>query len=325
MADILLSRMRVLAAKIEATPGVAESLTAAEGAMCVYRPEIRQDAEVVQRDSQGGFNQYAANVSARLGTVTFQTEMIAPSVAPLWALTLLRGCGFKATGSGTTTAGAGEIAEQYVLDPVPPGGAGSGQKTLTVGVFQNGRYKYIYGAMGNVRFLFDAARRAMMEFTFRGIWGGVTDAAIIAPTYPTAPPLRFVASSLLIGAWSPKVKNLVLDCGNEVYVREDSSQLSGYHHAVISNRRVNGHIDPEAQKVATKDVYGEWLLGTLANLSFKLGSGDDVVYVSASNLQWMSPNDGDRSNVHTDEIDFQLLSDDLTLGVTTTAATTMAP
>lgn len=313
MTAPLLRRVRVLAAKVETTPGTAESLVVGNAAFNVFDPKIQQTFEMAEREKQGGFGLLPASPGGRLGTVSFSIELSAPGVQPGWAAVFLPGCGM---GFSTT---------KYILDAVPPEGAGSTQETLTIGLYENGLFKSIYGAMGNVKFTFTSGKRAMAEFTFTGLWAPPTDVAILAPTYPTDPPLRFETSGLTIGAWTPAVQEMSIDLGNEVYVREDSTKAAGYSSACIAMRKVAGSINPEAGLVATKDVYGELLASTEASLSFVCRSGNDSATFSATKLQWLNPQEGERNGIQVDDIAFALNADDLQVIFDTASSTTVAP
>ena len=56
----LLKRRRVLAAKVEATSGTAETLTSAEGAFNAYDVMIQPEIDKEPREIQGSFGSLAA-------------------------------------------------------------------------------------------------------------------------------------------------------------------------------------------------------------------------------------------------------------------------
>jgi hypothetical protein len=156
-----------------------------------------------------------------------------------------------------------------------------------------------------VVFRFDAGKRIVAEFTFTGIWVAPSDVAVISPTYPTTAPIRFVSSSLAIGSWSPKVASMTIDLGNEVILREDSSNSSGYSTAIITGRRVNGEIDPESSLVADDDPYGDWLSLTEASLSCTCGSSGNQAAFTVEKAQFTTLQEGERNGLHTDAVQFQ--------------------
>lgn len=305
MVAPLYDRVAVLAAKAEDTPGEAEELTGAEAAFNVFSPNPEAQIEMEEREGQGGVGIYLPSAPAgRLGQITFATEVYAPTSTPLWAETFLPAVGLGNTGS------------VYVIDPKPPEAEGSTQQTLTIGYYTNGLFEYIYGAMGTLVMTFDAAKKVRFEWIFKGIYGGKTDVAILDPTYPADVPMRFVASSLAVGDWNPQVAQFKIDLGNEIYVREDSSTASGFSSAVIGTRRIKGTMNPEAALVATKDTQGDWLGMVEAALSFNISNPTSSAAFAASKLQIVNIKRGNRSRLLTDEIDFVINSDDLSITLT---------
>jgi hypothetical protein len=202
--------------------------------------------------------------------------------------------------------------------------AGTTQKTLTIAVYENGLWKQIFGAMGNVIFTFDSAKRCFMEFTFRGIWTTPSDVGILSPVYPSEMPLQFISSALLIGAWAPPIAQLTCNLNNEVYVREDSTTATGYSHAVIGTRRVGGTMNPEASLVSTEPIYTNWENSVERSIVWACRRGTATAYFGASQFQILNPQEADRSGVQIDDIEYQLNGDDLQMvlsdGTTTTTA-----
>jgi len=297
----LLTRVRVLAAKVEATPGTAESLAADDAAFNVFDAQMQPQMELAERPQQGGFSRLPSVPGARLGVCRFSLDLYSGGGAqPAWAEVFLLACGFK----WNTT--------KYVLDAVPVGAAGSGQKTITIGLYENGVVKKIHGAMGNAKFICPSGKVARVEFEFTGIWNAPADIAILSPTYPAYAPLRFYSSALTIGSWNPAVSELALDLGNQVVMREDSTKASGYAYANITNRLPVVTIDPEAGLVATHDLYGKFLAGTEGAFSFSLNNADgDAAAFAATEAQFRQPQEADRNGLQTDQVEVQINADDL--------------
>lgn len=289
----MLRKRRVLAAKVETTVGTAESLTASEGVFNVFNPVINPTIEFTERQGQGGFGQMPGTLGARGGTITFTVEVSSGTSVPSWASVFLPACGF--------------VEDTGVFEPVtaPPGTA-AGVKTLTIGLYEDGRVKKLRGCMGNAVFTFPAGRIATVEFTFTGIWVAPIDATLLAPTYPAPASLRFADAGLTIGSWNPKVEQMTLDLGNEVFLREDANDESGYASAVITGRVPKGTLNPEAQLIATKNVHGEWLSLTEQALALTLGDGDNQLAIAAPKLQFRNVQDGDRNNLLIDDLEYQL-------------------
>src|SRR6056297_2341837 len=122
----LLKRKRVFAAKVEATAGTAETLTASEGAFNAYNVMIQPTVTVEEREAQASFNRLAGVPGARQGTATFRTDIHYDATnIPTWASVLLPACGFV------------DDDPSFLPKTAAPG---TGVKTLTIGCFQDGMF-----------------------------------------------------------------------------------------------------------------------------------------------------------------------------------------
>jgi len=302
MAAPILKRRRILACKAEGTPGTAEALTATEAAFIVHDAMMQQTAEMEERLAQGSFDRHASHVSRRMGRVTFKSHFNAASATPPGWATWLAGCGL---GFDTTF---------YKASALAPDGAGSATDSVTFGLYTDGKLKQIHGAMGNAILNLPSGRVGFGEFDFQGIWDAPTDVALLAPTYPTAAPMRVVSSALTLGSYGDfKIGNVRIDIGNVLYPREDVDAASGIYFVCISDRLTKITIDPEAALVATKDVYGEWLAGTAADLTCLLSNGVYKCTITVSDVQIINPQEADRSGVEVDSLECQANTDDLKL------------
>lgn len=290
----LLKRKRVLAAKVEATPGTFESLTAAEGVFNVYDFMIQQEIEMEQRESQGAFGMLASVVGGHKAKATFKTDISWDGTAtvPTWASVLLPSCGLvDASGTFTPRTEA----------------PGSNVKTLSLGCYMDGMYKKMRGCVGNFKLVCPTGKRAYIEWEFSGIWITPTDTAMITPTYPTASPLRYATSTTTFNSVALCLENLTLDCGNEVMMRECAVNASGYITGIITNRipKVTGN--PEAKLLATRDPWAQLLASTEAALSWTIpGPDDSYITISAPKAQVANIQEGERNRLVTDEIEWQL-------------------
>jgi hypothetical protein len=288
----LLRRKRVIAAKIEATSGTAETVLAADAAFNVYDIAVTQDIEMAQREAQGGFAMLAAVAEGRKGTVSFKVDASWDGTAtePSWADTFLPACGWCKTG---------QVFTPRTEAP------GTNVKTLTIAVYTDGVRKLLYGCAGNFRLVCATGKTAVCEFDFTGIWGGVTDAAILAPTYPTVHGLRYAASTTTWDSVALCLENLTLDSGNEVSMRECAADVSGFHGAIINNRMVKITGNPEARTVAGQDRYGKLLDSSQHALTWGLdGPTNSVITIAAPQAQIIAINEGERNGLLTDEIEW---------------------
>ena len=301
----MLTRRTFLGVAIEGSPGVAETLDAADAALVVYDLEMQPAVEFQQRPAPGGMSDLAGVPGARGGTCTFRTDVYGSGVAatvPLWASRLLPACGFQLV----ETSGDDP---RFTPDCRPPDAAETGTHTVTLGQWQDGKLKMLRGCQGSFKFTGPSGKLAQIEWTFTGIWVAPIDQAMPAPTLPTVTPLRFASASLSAGGstWAPRVSELTLDAGMEVKLREDANDDSGYYCATITNRRIVGTMDPEASLVAEDDPHAAWLAMTEQALEFQLGSAaGNMILVAAPAMQWTNPQNGDREGLAVDALEFQL-------------------
>jgi len=285
------TELRTIAAKIETTPGTAESLTASEGAFDVYEPVIQATVEMDERNSQGSYNKYSQVAGTRMGTVTFRSDAtIGATSLPEWATTFLPACGW--------------VESTNVFTPRSEA-VGTNVKTLTIGVYENGELKSIAGAMGTFRLVCPSGRLAFFEWTFTGVWQAVSDVALISPTHPNDTPLRFASATCTYDSVAQKVENLTIDAGNNVILREDPSTASGYISAAITNRYPKITANPESTLVATDDHYGDWLANSEAALAVTLnGPSSSSLAISAPKAQIINAQEGDRNGIQIDDIEW---------------------
>jgi len=71
----LIKRKTVIAAKVEATVGTAETLAAAQGAYNPYNISAQPEIEVEDREDPGSFNRRKSPAGARKGTISFTTDI----------------------------------------------------------------------------------------------------------------------------------------------------------------------------------------------------------------------------------------------------------
>jgi hypothetical protein len=287
-------RRRNFAAKVENPVGTAVSLAAADAVWNVFNPRIEPTIQYIEREGQGSALSALPGVLAEhSGTATFSTELIGGTAPPLWASAALLACGY-AVNTGTFTP-----------ESRPPEVSSSGAKTLTIGCYEDGVLKKIAGAMGNAVFRFVSGRPVMIDFAFPGVWAAPTDVALLAPTYVTTAPLRFVSSSLTIGTATPKCYEMTIDTGNTITLRQDSTTSTGLHSAVVVARRVRGTMKIESGLVATYDPHGDMLARTERQLSLTLGTAGNAVAFTIPKFQITGIRPGEANGIACDEIEWQ--------------------
>jgi hypothetical protein len=309
----LLKRKRVLAAKIETTPGTADFPLAADAAFNVYNMIAQQEIEVESREAQGGFGMLNSVLGGYKGRITFSVDASWDGTAtePSWADTFLPACGWVKSGQVFTPRT--EVT-------------GSNVKTLTIAIYQDGMAKYLKGAAGTFQMVCPTGRTAFFNFDFQGIWIAPNDVGIVAPTYPAAKGMRYANSTTTWDGVALCLENITLDSGNTVTLKECATDVSGYDYALVTNRVVTVSGNPEAKLVGTQNRFDQYLTTTEAVLTWGLdGPTNSVLTMSAPKAQIIDIQEGDRNMLVTDEITWQCNRNgsniDQEISLTLTAAT----
>ena len=250
----LLRRRRLLAAKIEGTPGTAETLAAADATFNAYNITFAQEVELEEREAPGGFARMESVPGGRRGTITFSVDAYWDGTAtePAWADTFLPACGWVKSG---------QVFTPRTEAP------GSNVKTLTMGVYADGMRWLLAGAAGTFQLVCPTGRVATFNFTFSGIWSSTTDVTILSPTYETALPLRYASSTTTWNSVALCLENLTLDAGGTVVQIECGNGVSGYDYFMVSDRNVRVTGNPETKLVASQPRYTNLLDMTSAALT----------------------------------------------------------
>jgi hypothetical protein len=305
-------RQRVTAAKIEATAGTAESLSASDAAMNIYNAVILSPIERVQLENQGGMGMKASRGISRKGIATFRTyaEWDGTSTEPMWADTFFPACGYVKSGGTYTPRTAF---------------AGSDVKTLTIGVYNGGKRRIIYGAMGNWVATLVTPELVYFDWTFEGIFAGEDTTAMLEPTYPTPKSLKGIG----LAEWNDIdfcPKTITINANNELYLLECPNSPYGYKHTIISNRRPAVTADPESVQIATQDRWAHMLDDTEYALEIDInGPGNSTISFDAPKAQLINLGEGERQGIVTDDTEWQCningSTQDQELSIVFTAAT----
>lgn len=298
----LLERVRMLAAKVETTPGTAIALTATEATHIVIAPTIRDITEKVKRELQGTLGYHPSILGVRLGEMTFSLDISAELATPTWAALFLPACGLGQT-----------LTPSYKRDILLPGAAASTQETLTLGFYNDGTFEQLHGAAGNAIFHHVAGQVTRVDFSFRGKYTQPADLGILDPTFVDPPKLRFASSAFSIGALVPKVSMVDLDLGNKVEFREDSIHADGIEYAFISDFETLMKCDPEQSLVAEQDIAGLFALGTESAIDFKSLNGADSATFACTKGEIVSCARGARKGLSIWDIAIRDNNADLTL------------
>lgn len=310
---VLLARKRVLAAKIEATPGTAETLSSSEAAFNPYNIVTQNETELEARVASAGFANRASVTGAYRGSIAFRHDIQWDGTAtePAWADTFLPACGWVKSGQVFTPR-----------TEVP----GTNVKTLTIATYIDGVRKLLRGASGNFVLTCPTGRNAYIDFTFNGIWTDPTDTALISPTYPELPTLRYAASTTTWDGTTICNETITLNSNNTIVPVECESNVSGVSYMLISDRRVTVTGNPFARLVASDPRHADFINMTEGVLTFGLdGPTNSVLTFSAPKAQIASISEGERGGFVVDEIEWQCNQNGSTIdteaSLTFTAAT----
>jgi hypothetical protein len=288
----LLRRKSVFAAKVESTPGTAETITSAEGAYNARDVIIQPSVAVTRREGQGGFNYLAGIPEGMMGTGTIVHDLAYDGTnIPTWASVLLPACGW------VDTAGT--------FSPVSSGPGSGGVKTVTLAHYKDGKRALLSGAMGTFKITCPTGKVAFITFTFTGKYStNETDTAIIAPTYPTTLPMRFSPGVLTWNSVDLCTSSVEVDAGNSVIMREcvDVADRTGYKSAIVTNRAPVITADPESVLVAAQDREAKWLTSVPEAFSMRIGVAAASIVIAAPKAQLENKQQGNRSDMMSDDL-----------------------
>lgn len=277
----LLTRKRVIKVTLETTKG---TVAAPATDVLVFDLQINPTAPFEQRKGSGLFlgNASPGVLGERSGQCTFKAELLGDGAHALNAGLgiLIQACGFVAT------------VQSYTLSNTV-----AAQKCISIGVSEDGVFKELIGAMGEVSFDGEAGKRMMLSFDFKGIWVAPTDVALPAYAPSTRAPLCMQSGTFTLATLAIKIAKFSLKMGNNVALRGDVTGVGGIAHAYIGDYDPEISIDPESDLVAGYDYFGAFLAGTEAAVSLVVTDATDIVTFTIPKVQYKAIKEGDRSGI----------------------------
>lgn len=283
----LLSRKRVILAKIETTYGTDPTPTGAANAILVRNLDVTPlDADIVSRDLVRPYlGSYEQIIAAQKVSVSFEVELqgsgtagSAPAYGPL-----LRACGLSETVSAGVkvdykpVSGTFESATIYVQ--------------LQQDVSGNSPLHKLTGCRGNVEFTLNAKSLPVMKFSFTGIYNAVTDAAVVTATYTAfKTPLavnKTNTPTFSIMGYAGVMSEFGLNLNNEVTYRN----LVGSEQVLVTDRKGGGTAVFEAPTVTAKNFFTDALASSLGSLSLVHGTtaGSIIEFAATNTLDITTP------------------------------------
>jgi hypothetical protein len=271
----LRTQRAVLAAKVEATEGTAETLTATERILALSA-SFQRNAEMMERNP---FRPTLSQLASIPGKRTANLQMVVEGkgatgggIAPEYG-TLLKGCGFSEVIVASTSVTYAPIS--------------TGDPSLTVGLYTDGMRQMISGARGTFTMGGAVGEGLMFNFNFQGVQDLVTDVALLAPTYLATVPVPMLGMTFTVhGVTTLFCSNFSIDLGMSLSPRQDFVKTSGYASVMLGDRKPVCNFVVEKPLVAGKDWYGIWSAGTEGAISLVLGSvAGNVITIAAPKFQ----------------------------------------
>lgn len=270
----LLTRKRVILAKIETTYGTDPTPTGVANAILVRNLNVTPQASALVgreliRPYLGNFEQLLASTHVELDFEVEAAGSGAAGTAPGYG-PLLRACGMGETVTAST---------KVEYKPVS-----SGFESVTIYFNVDGVLHKITGARGDVELMVTSAQIPVFKFKFVGIYNAPTDTALPAVTY-TGFQTPLVANTTNTPTFSffsvsPVMESISFQLGNQV----DYRTLIGSQYVQLTDRKSAGQVTFEANSIATKDWFTTALSGGLGALSLIHGTttGNKVALASNS-------------------------------------------
>ena len=287
----LITRQRIMAAKQESTDGTAVALTNSDAGFNIYDPSFTPEFEIVERPGQSSLDALPSVTGGQRMNVSFSTLVHGKGATgpPAWGL-FLQACSFSLSAS-TYTVETG--SSSYV--------------STTMGLYEDGRLRTAVGCVGTVEITFTAGQPARANWTFLGKFADGSTTALLLPNYPTVVPPRFAnTNALKIASTKYRASSVTLTVNNEMMLRQDPDDTTGFRSAAITNRRVMWTIDPEA--ATAKDFYADFKNAgsTEVDITVILGTAaNNIITFNSPKCQIVGATPTDRDGILADTLEFQ--------------------
>jgi len=300
----MLTRRRIIAAKVESVEGTAEAITVTDAGIVAIDPKFDADIKMYDRNSikLNTLSKLQPVPGQQMGTISFRCEIkgtaatYSATVKPAMGI-YLRACGFSE--AVDVTAGA----EKVTYLP-----ASTGVPSITIWLYDDGAVRKLKGARGTVSFSGKVGEPIFAEFKFTGVYDGAPALAMVTPTLELSPPPVMLNAALTIDAYAAICETFSVDMGNEIQMRGSANATTGYLSAMLTDRKPTGKLDPEMVLPATYDFMGKWVAGNAGALSIgPLGSVNyNKFTISAPKCVYTKVGSGERSGLSTADLDITL-------------------
>lgn len=278
----LLTRKTLVAAKAEGTAGTAVSLADAD-AMLAYNPKFNVEIPMSERENTTGFGLLQSIPEGRKCTASFSTDLTAHGstyIAPVITRVLLAACGFTSSDNAVWTPAT-------TATPV------------SLAVMVDGLQQKMSGGCGTFEIDLSTGKAGKINWTFTGKYVADANATQLVQSDSILLPPRFAASTVTVGGYTPLVNMLKLTAGNEVVMREDATDATGYISAYIVDRKPHIELDPEVATLSTKDWLATLVAGSTAAVALSLPHAHGSIDIAAAAAQVIEANPSERNKMMT--------------------------
>ena len=286
----LLSRKRLLLAKLETTYGTDPTPVVGSDAILVRNIEVTPlEVDTVNRELIRPFLGQADQLLAQQRVlINFEVELAgsgsagtAPAYGPL-----LQACRCTETVVSSTS-----VTYAPNSDATP--------KSVTIYFNNDGVLHKATGCRGTFTLNAEVGAIPFISFEMTGVFNAPSDVSISAPTYANqADPLVFKngnSSSFQVFSYSGAVQSLSFELANEVIYRE---LVGGTKSIDVVNRAPSGECVIEATTIATKDFFTAATGSSTGNLTFQHGStAGNIVTFTAGQIDLGGPSYSDQDGI----------------------------
>jgi hypothetical protein len=284
----LLTRKRVILAKIETTYGVDPTPTGSANAILIRNLNVQPlSTELASRDLVrpflGNFQQLNASSHVELDFEVEAAGAGSAGTVPGYGA-LLRACGM----SETVTAGT-----KVEYAPIS-----AGFESVTIYFNVDGVLHKVTGSRGSVELSLNAKQIPVFKFKFIGIYNAPSDTALPTVSYSAfQTPLAANSSNtptFSLYSISPVLEAFSFNLGNQV----DFRALIGNSYVQITDRKAAGQVTFEAVAIATKDFFTISQQATLGAVSLVHGTtGGNKVQIDLPSINLQNPTYQDSQGV----------------------------
>lgn len=278
-------------AKVEATPGTAETLAAADMFIAQNVKFTPNYGNTENAGMTGVLSKEPGVSGTQSGTLSLDVVMKgqgAAGSAPEWRDAIMS-CGFAEVIAGGVSVTYNPAAPEsyYTYGLYAPGLGGAGEDLL---------FK-LAGCQGNAKFTFKAGTLRVMSVEVQGLIVAPADGTILSvPTWDTTAPTAFLNDAVTMHGSTLAFETLSIDMGQTLAIRPNANSAAGILTAQISGRRATGSVDIEAEKLATFNIYTRITANTTGALAMTpSASAGNKVALSCPKIRFTGVDHGERA------------------------------